>query len=153
MAADTPAAPAAPAATDILAVLPHRYPLLLVDRVTEVTASSARGYKCVSHNEPFFQGHFPGYPVMPGVLILEALAQLGGVLAGRLRPFDPDEQVLFFLGADKVRWRRPVVPGDRLDLEVELKEDRRGIVRMQARATVGGERAAEAEILATIKDR
>jgi 3-hydroxyacyl-[acyl-carrier-protein] dehydratase len=138
---------------EIQAVLPHRYPFLLVDRVTEITDTTAAGYKLVSANEPFFQGHFPDMPVMPGVLILEALAQLGGLLAHRIEPFDREKQVLLFLGADGVRWRRPVVPGDRLDLEVELKGKRRGIVRLAGRASVDGERAAEAEMLATVRDR
>ena len=107
----------------ILEFLPHRYPFLLVDRVNEIVDGEyIKAHKCVSFNEPFFQGHFPGVPVMPGVLIIEALAQAGGLLV--LHGFDPSEtagKLFLFSGLEKVRFRRPVFPGDRLDLECRLR--------------------------------
>ena len=105
--------------TDIMKILPHRYPFLLVDRITEVVeGKSVKGYKNVTMNEPFFQGHFPGQPIMPGVLILEALAQTGGVAVLSMEEFKGKTPL--FAGADKVRWRGMVTPGDRLDLECEI---------------------------------
>src|SRR5262249_41182321 len=103
---------------DILGILPHRYPFLLVDRVLEAADDKLVALKNVTINEPFFNGHFPGNPVMPGVLIVEALAQAGGVLAARRAGFDPAKQVIYFMAIDKVKFRRPVVPGDQLILEV-----------------------------------
>jgi 3-hydroxyacyl-[acyl-carrier-protein] dehydratase len=136
---------AAPA--DVLAMLPHRYPFLLVDRVVEIGGGHALTLKNVSHNEPFFNGHFPGMPVMPGVLILEALAQSAALLAiHALR----GERVPFFMltGFDKVRFRRRVVPGDQLQMEVRLLRQHRPLWKMQAQARVNGELAAEAEVSA-----
>ncbi|BAV92549.1 3-hydroxyacyl-[acyl-carrier-protein] dehydratase [Candidatus Desulfovibrio trichonymphae] len=137
----------------ILRLLPHRYPFLLVDRVVEcVPGSHIRAYKNVSLNEPFFQGHFPGTPIMPGVLILEALAQTGGILAvsglGALT-----DKLLFFTGLDGVRFRRQVVPGDRLDLTCDNMRMRLKLYKMDARAFVDGKPAAEAKITAAIADR
>ena len=101
----------------ILAILPHRFPFVMVDRVTKIiSGKSIRGHKCVSFNEPWFPGHFPQRPIMPGVLILEALAQIGGILAYASDPFDPTSNLMFFLGIDKAKFRRTVTPGDRLDL-------------------------------------
>jgi 3-hydroxyacyl-[acyl-carrier-protein] dehydratase len=133
----------------IMARLPHRYPFLLVDRVVErVPGQTVRAYKNVSMNEPFFQGHFPGHPVMPGVLILEALAQAAGLALP-----DQDPAPLGLLaGIDHARLRRPVVPGDRLDLSVTLVKQRGRLVRAAGRAEVAGELAAEAEILFVLMD-
>lgn len=139
---------------DITRILPHRYPFLLVDRVVEVDPGKrVKGYKNVSANEGFFNGHFPGLPVMPGVLQVEALAQTSALLAVTDAGFDPEKQVAYLMSIDDVKFRRPVVPGDRLDLEVELIQSRRGIVKVQGRATVDGERACEAVITAAIRDR
>jgi beta-hydroxyacyl-ACP dehydratase FabZ len=129
-------------------VLPHRYPFLLIDRILElVPGEAAVGIKNVSANEPFFEGHFPGRPVMPGVLIIEAMAQTAGVLMG-----DQTESgaVPLFLGVDKARFRRQVVPGDQLRLEVKLLRKRRNVCRVAGRAYVDETLAAEAEMMATI---
>ena len=105
----------------ILQVLPHRFPFVLVDRVTDIVPNkSIRGHKCVSMNEPWFLGHFPLRPIMPGVLILESMAQIGGLLAYASEPFDASNSLMYFLGIDKAKFRRPVIPGDRLDLEVTV---------------------------------
>lgn len=138
---------------NILRILPHRYPFLLVDRVTEcVPHSHIRAYKNVTFNEPFFQGHFPGAPIMPGVLIMEALAQTGALLAtadmGNL-----DDKLFFFTGLDKVKFRRQVTPGDRLDMECDNLHFRLKLCKMEARAFVDGALVAEAHITAAIDDR
>lgn len=138
----------------ILAILPHRFPFVMVDRVTEITAGkSIRGHKSVAYNEPWFPGHFPGRPIMPGVLILECLAQIGGILAHASDPFDPEAKLIFFLGIDKARFRRTVEPGDRLDLHVEVLHHRTNVWRLRGQATVDGALAAEAELLASVVDR
>lgn len=135
---------------EIKKILPHRYPFLLVDRVTELEeGKKVKGYKNVSANELFFQGHFPEYPVMPGVLILEALAQLGGVAILKMDKFKG--KLPLFAGADKVKWRRQVVPGDRLDLECEIIKLKGPIGIGKAVASVDGEKACEAEIMFAIK--
>ena len=132
-------------------ILPHRYPILLVDRIVELEPGTrAVGVKNVSANEPFFQGHFPGRPVMPGVLIVEALEQIAGLLMGE---GEAEGRIPLFMGIDKARFRRQVIPGDQLRLEVEIIQKRRNVVRVSGRAFVGEERAAEAEILATITDQ
>jgi 3-hydroxyacyl-[acyl-carrier-protein] dehydratase len=139
---------------DITSVLPHRYPFLLVDRVVHVEPGKrVRAYKNVSANEEFFNGHFPGLPVMPGVLQLEALAQAAAFLTASLQGFDASRQVAFLMSMDEVKFRRLVEPGDRLDLEVELLQSRRGILKVQGRSSVDGERACEAVITAAIRDR
>jgi 3-hydroxyacyl-[acyl-carrier-protein] dehydratase len=131
----------------VLDCLPHRYPFLLVDRILEIGEGRILTLKNVSFNEPFFQGHFPGYPVMPGVLIVEAMAQSGAMLA--LSQLSADPARLFMLtGLDKVRIRRRVVPGDALKLEVTIIKYRRPLWRMHAIARVGDEMAAEAELSA-----
>ena len=137
----------------ILRLLPHRYPFLLVDRVVECVAGShIRAYKNVTFNEPFFQGHFPGAPIMPGVLILEALAQTGGLLA--VSGMDSlDDKLFLFTGLDGVKFRRQVVPGDRLDLECSNLRMKLKLCKMEARAYVDGKLAAEAQITAAIGDR
>jgi 3-hydroxyacyl-[acyl-carrier-protein] dehydratase len=129
----------------IKTILPHRYPFLLVDRIVELDAGKrVVGIKNVSANEPFFQGHFPGEPIMPGVLILEALAQVSCVLV--LRDLGIPGSIALFTGADNVAWRRRVVPGDQLRLEAEVDKLRVPFGRMKAKATVDGEVACEALI-------
>lgn len=124
--------------------LPHRYPFLLVDRIVErVPGEYARAYKNVTINEPFFTGHFPGYPVMPGVLILEALAQVAGLAL----PDDGEGRMGLLTGIDRARIRRPVVPGDRLDLLARITRRHGGAVRAEGTASVDGETVAEAAIL------
>ena len=130
---------------EIKEILPHRYPFLLVDRITEIEdGKKVKGYKNVTANEEFFQGHFPEYPVMPGVLILEALAQVGGVAILRMDEFKG--KIPLFAGADKVRWRQQVKPGDRLDLECEIIKLRGPIGKGKAIASVDGKKVCEAEI-------
>ncbi len=137
---------------EIMKVLPHRYPFLLVDRILERDENRIVGIKNVTVNEPFFQGHFPGHPIMPGVLIIEAMAQTGGLLA-MSKIENPDDKVVYFMGIDKARFRRPVVPGDQLRMEIEMLQFRGKTCRMKGTATVDGERTAEAEMLAAVVDR
>ena len=138
----------------ILAALPHRYPFLLVDRVVEVVKGERiHAYKNVSFNEPFFQGHFPGAPVMPGVLQLEALAQTGGLLAYETSPFDPKTKLVLFMSLDKCKFRRIVSPGDRLDLHVTISRVKGSIWKFNGEARVDGQLASEAELMAMITDR
>ncbi|HXN84830.1 MAG TPA: 3-hydroxyacyl-ACP dehydratase FabZ [Candidatus Binataceae bacterium] len=128
-------------------MLPHRYPFLMVDRVVQIEAGKVRTLKNISNNEPFFVGHFPGSPVMPGVLIVEALAQSAAILA--LSEMKADRAYMFVLtGVDQARFRRPVVPGDQLEMEVTLLKHRRPLWKMHGEARVGGEIAAEAELSA-----
>jgi 3-hydroxyacyl-[acyl-carrier-protein] dehydratase len=138
---------------EILTRLPHRYPILLVDRVVElVKGERIRAIKNVSITEPFFLGHFPHRPVMPGVLILEAMAQAATLLA--LRSMDmvlDDKSVVYFAGIDGVRFKRPVEPGDQLVLEVTLGRAKAGIYKFSARALVGDQLAAEAELMCTMR--
>jgi beta-hydroxyacyl-ACP dehydratase FabZ len=137
----------------ILERIPHRYPFVLVDRVIEVTPrQSIVAIKNVSYNEPFFPGHFPGAPVMPGVLILEALAQTGALLLFDEVP-DRDSKLVYFAGIDAARFRRPVVPGDQLRLAMEIIKMRSKTCKMRGVATVDGEVAAEAEIMSAVVER
>jgi beta-hydroxyacyl-ACP dehydratase FabZ len=137
----------------ILSVIPHRYPFLLVDRVTEYEEKKrAVGFKNVTINEPWVQGHFPGAPVMPGVLILEAMAQVGAVLLLTSVP-ERGDKLVYFTGIDKARFRRPAFPGDQIRFELEVLRLRSTSCRMKGTATVDGERCAEAEILASLVDR
>jgi len=137
----------------ILELLPHRYPFLLVDRVLEVQGTQRIvGLKNVTFNEPFFQGHFPGHPVMPGVLIIEAMAQTGGLLLMEQIP-DRASKVVYFMALDNVKFRKPVVPGDQLRMEVEMLQFRGKVARMKGTALVDGKVAAEAEMLAGVVDR
>lgn len=136
-------------AREIKEIIPHRYPMLLVDRVTEIVDGvSAKGYKNVTINEQFFNGHYPEHPVMPGVLILEALAQVGAVAI--LSKEENKGKLPLFAGADKVRWKKQVVPGDRLDLSVEIIKMRGPIGVGLGIATVDGVKACVAEIMFAI---
>jgi 3-hydroxyacyl-[acyl-carrier-protein] dehydratase len=137
----------------ILKQLPHRYPILLVDRVLEIEkGKSIRALKNVSINEPFFTGHFPHRPVMPGVLMLEALAQAAALLAFDMLGTAPDDKtVYYFAGIDGARFKRPVEPGDQLILEVSLDRMKAGIFKFKARALVGTEVATEAELMCTMR--
>jgi len=138
----------------ILRFLPHRWPFVMVDRVTEVVPYEViRGHKCVSMNEPWFLGHFPQNPIMPGVLVIEALAQIGGILAYASEPFDEATSLLYFLGIDKAKFRRPVVPGDRLDLEVTVLQHRTNVWKLKGEASVDGTLCAQGELLASVVDR
>jgi 3-hydroxyacyl-[acyl-carrier-protein] dehydratase len=145
--------PAALDIRDIERVLPHRYPFLLVDRVDEIGDERIVASKMVSRNEPHFEGHFPGHPVMPGVLILEALAQAGALYAARLTRFDPERQVIYFMSIDKAKFRKPVVPGDCLTLEVTPLRKGGAIWKMRGEAKVGGVLVAEAEFMASIQPK
>jgi 3-hydroxyacyl-[acyl-carrier-protein] dehydratase len=139
-------------AEQILGVLPHRFPFLLIDRVLELTPDKVVALKNVTWNEPYFQGHFPGAPVMPGVLQVEAMAQAGGVLASRAVTFDPKTQVMLFMAIDAVKFRRPVVPGDQLIIEVvPLRKGK--IFKMKGEARVDGQVVSSAEFLAGLADR
>ena len=138
----------------ILEILPHRFPFVLVDRVTDMSPGEwIRGHKMVSYNEPWCPGHFPGQPIMPGVLIIEALAQIGGILAYASDPFDSTTSLMYFLGIDKAKFRNTVTPGDRLDLEVRVLHHRSNVWKMSGEATVDGTLCAEGEFLASIVDR
>ncbi len=139
---------------EILKLLPHRYPFLLVDRVTEfVSGQKLIAYKNVTFNEPFFNGHFPGHPVMPGVLIMEALAQACAILAYKTEGLDPERLVTYLMGIDGARFRKPVVPGDRLQLEIEVIRHKGAIWKQKGIATVDGVKVAEGEFLATVVDK
>ncbi len=138
--------------TDILKILPHRYPFLLVDRIVKLEKNRVIGIKNVTFNEPFFNGHFPGEPVMPGVLIIESMAQVGGFLL--LNRFeDTSTKLLYFMMIDKVKFRKPVRPGDQLRCEVEMKKFRKKICIMQAKTFVDESLVAEGEFTAVIVDK
>ncbi len=139
--------------TDIMKFLPHRYPFLLIDRIVELEADKRIvGLKNVTINEQFFQGHFPGAPVMPGVLIIEAMAQTAGVMIYRDLP-ERDTKLIYFTGIESAKFRRPVLPGDQLRIEMELLNRRNNFGKMQGRALVDGKLAAEAVVLFAIADR
>ena len=135
----------------IMALLPHRYPFLMVDRVLEIVPGERiLAIKNVSINEPFFQGHFPGEPIMPGVLILEALGQAGGVLAFESLPEEEKGVPVYFMGMDKVKFRKPVVPGDQLVLDVRVLRTRGKVIKLSGVARVVEQVVAEAELMATL---
>jgi len=137
----------------ILKIMPHRYPMLLIDRVLDVDPGKrVVAIKNVTINEPFFMGHFPDHPIMPGVLVVEAMAQAGGVLLLHTVE-NPETKVVYFMGIDGARFRRPVVPGDQLRFELEMLVNRRGMCKMKGRATVDGELVTEAELMATVVDK
>ena len=139
--------------TEIMGVLPHRYPFLLVDSLEEVEeGQKVIGYKNVTINEPFFQGHFPDHPIMPGVLIIEAMAQVGGAYAAVVDSVG-DGKVTYFAGIDKVRFRKPVLPGDVLRMELAIMSKRRGIYQFEGKAYVGETLVAQAELKATFADK
>ncbi len=135
---------------EILRLLPHRYPFVMIDRVLSMLPDkSVEALKNVTINEPFFQGHFPGKPVMPGVLMLEGMAQAGGILAYCTEPENVGVKLLYFAGLDKVRFRRPVGPGDQLIYKVELLKKKRGIWKLAGKAYVDEKLVAEAELMAS----
>ena len=135
---------------EILKLLPHRYPFVMVDRILSLEmGKEIVGLKNVTINEPFFQGHFPGKPVMPGVLILEGMAQVGGIMAFYANPEAIGNKLLFFAGIDKARFRKPVVPGDQLIFTLELIKQKRSIMMMSAKAKVDDQVVAQAELMAS----
>lgn len=142
---------------EIMGLLPHRYPFLLVDRILEMEMGKRIvGVKNVTINEPFFQGHFPGHPIMPGVLLLEAMAQTGGVLALRsaeAEGVDVKNKVIYFMTIDNVKFRKPVTPGDQVRFELELIKARSNVRGFKAVAVVDGGTVAEAEMMAMIVDK
>lgn len=140
--------------TEIMKILPHRYPFLLVDRIVELEEGKRIvGIKNVTINEPFFQGHFPGHPVMPGVLIIEAMAQTAGIMAYLASDDETRKKVSYFASIDNAKFRRPVKPGDQLRIEIETKFCKRGIWGVAAKAYVDGVVVTEAELKATFADK
>lgn len=138
----------------ILRILPHRSPFVLIDRVVELAPrQSARAVKCVTYNEPFFPGHFPGAPIFPGGLILEAFAQLTAVLAYASDPYDNAQKVMYFLGVEDAKFRRPVVPGDRMELEIEVVQRRSNIWKVGCEALVDGTACASAKLLMALTEK
>ncbi len=139
---------------EIMQILPHRFPFLLVDRITEMEPGKRIvGLKNVTINEPFFPGHFPGHPVMPGVLIIEAMAQVGGILAYLSSDEATRNKVTYFMGIDNARFRKPVIPGDQLRLELAVTMNRRGIWGFNGKAFVADKLVAEADLMATFGDK
>ena len=151
---DAPSAPPTPGVLmnveELMKFLPHRYPFLMVDRIVKMDGNSIVGLKCVSVNEPFFQGHFPGHPIMPGVLQLEAMAQVAGILM--LKKLEATNQIAYFMSAEEVKWRKPVVPGDTLFIEVELTKARGKIGKAKGVCRVGGEVVSEAAVTFMLRD-
>ena len=139
---------------EIMKNLPHRYPFLLIDRVIElVSAEKVVALKNVTINEPFFQGHFPGTPIMPGVLIIEGMAQAGGILAFDALPPEKQGSLIYFMGIDNVKFRKPVVPGDQLVFEVKLTKRRTKVMKMAGTAKVDGTVVAEGELMASVGEK
>jgi 3-hydroxyacyl-[acyl-carrier-protein] dehydratase len=136
----------------IMEVMPHRYPFLLIDRVLEIESDRIRAIKNVTFNEPFFIGHFPEHPVMPGVLLVEAMAQAGGFLLFR-EVEDRERKLIYFTGIDNCRFRRPVVPGDQVVFDVSVLSNRRSFAKLDATASVDGEVVCSAGLLSAMVDR
>ena len=135
---------------EIMKLLPHRYPFIMIDRILELTpGEKVIALKNVTINEPFFQGHFPGNPIMPGVLIIEAMGQAGAVLAAKSLEREPHGSLIYFMGMDKVKFRKPVTPGDQLIFEMKFLKQRRNVFRMSGTAYVNKNVVAEAELMAT----
>ncbi|MBV8072641.1 MAG: 3-hydroxyacyl-ACP dehydratase FabZ [Acidobacteriaceae bacterium] len=137
---------------EISAVLPHRYPFLMVDRIVEIGDDHIVGLKNVTVNEPHFTGHFPGYPVMPGVLIIEAMAQVAGILVGRMAPHTRGK-IMFLASIENAKFRRPVVPGDQLKIEMKMVRLKHSVAKIQGIATVDSQPVAEALLMCTLTDR
>jgi beta-hydroxyacyl-ACP dehydratase FabZ len=137
---------------EISRVLPHRYPMLMVDRILEVNDDSIVGIKNVTVNEPHFTGHFPGYPVMPGVLIVEAMAQVGGILIGAVNSHARGK-IMFLASVDEAKFRKPVVPGDQLRIEMKILKMKHTVAKMQGIATVDGQVVAEATLMCKVADK
>ena len=137
---------------EIRAILPHRYPFLLVDRILEMDAERVVGIKNVTHNEPFFQGHFPDFPVMPGVLIVEAMAQTAGILVLASLP-NRDSKLVLLVAIESARFRRPVVPGDTLRMEMAVVKRKASVAKFAGRATVDGQLVAEVEVMCKLADK
>jgi len=139
---------------EIMGLLPHGYPFLLVDRVVELEIGKRIvGIKNVTINEPFFQGHFPGQPIMPGVLIVEAMAQTAGILAFKSTPEELRKKAVYFMAIDKVRFRRPVQPGDQIRMEMIVSRQRKSVWGFTGKAYVEEQLAAEAELMAMVGDK
>ena len=137
---------------EIRQILPHRYPFLLVDKIVELEAERIVGIKNVTANEPFFQGHFPDIPIMPGVLIVEAMAQTAGILVLKTIP-DRDQKLVLLVSVDAARFRRPVVPGDQLRLEMQVIRRKGTVAKMAGKAFVDGVLVAEAEVMCKLEDK
>jgi len=139
--------------TDIMSILPHRYPFLLIDRVVEIERKKRIvALKSVTINEPFFQGHFPGYPIMPGALVVEAIAQAGGILLMPEVP-DPHSKLMVFTGIERARFRKPVIPGDQLRLEVDVLNWKPRVAKLEGHAMVDGKLACEATVMCALVPR
>jgi 3-hydroxyacyl-[acyl-carrier-protein] dehydratase len=137
---------------EICEILPHRYPMLMVDRVLEITDNSIVGIKNVTVNEPHFSGHFPNYPVMPGVLIIEAMAQVAGILVGKVAPHTRGK-LMFLASIEEAKFRRPVFPGDQLRIEMKLLRLKTTVAKIQGFATVDGQVVAEAIVMCKLTDK
>lgn len=137
---------------DILKALPHRYPFLLVDRILELGEDYVKGLKNVTINEPFFQGHFPSKPIMPGVLIIEAMAQVGGCLLLKDVP-NKEQKLVYFMGIDKARFRKPIIPGDQIIFELKVLHKRSNTCKLWGEAKVDNQICAEAELLSVMVDK
>jgi 3-hydroxyacyl-[acyl-carrier-protein] dehydratase len=137
---------------EIRGILPHRYPMLLVDRIIELEAERIVGIKNVTGNEPFFAGHFPDFPVMPGVLIVEAMAQTAGVLVLKSIP-DRESKLVLLVSIEYAKFRRPVVPGDQLRMELQMLKRKASVAKMSGKATVDGVLVAEAEVMCKLEDK
>lgn len=135
---------------EIMKLLPHRYPFIMIDRILELTpGEKVVALKNVTINEPFFQGHFPGNPIMPGVLIVEAMGQAGAILAAKSLTREPHASLIYFMGMDKVKFRKPVTPGDQLIFKMQFLKQRRNVFKMSGTAYVDEKVVAEAELMAT----